>query len=194
MIPVDEIIENSKLPQSDIKIYSGMKFITISRLDNEKAIDRLLSICKRLKNKGYDFYWYIIGGGRLYDKIKLQIIDMRLEDSVILTGELDNPMPLLKQCDVFALLSKYEGMPVTIHEAMILGVPVIATNVGGVSEQIEDGINGLLVENNDEAIFNGLKEILDSPSKLSRFKEQLKNYHYDNQNILTQLKSLFDNI
>lgn len=194
MIPVDEIIENSKLPQSDIKIYSGMKFITISRLDNEKAIDRLLSICKRLKNKGYDFYWYIIGGGRLYDKIKLQIIDMRLEDSVILTGELDNPMPLLKQCDVFALLSKYEGMPVTIHEAMILGIPVIATNVGGVSEQIEDGINGLLVENNDEAIFNGLKEILDSPSKLSRFKEQLKNYHYDNQNILTQLKSLFDNI
>ena len=168
-----------------------MKFITISRLDNEKAIDRLLSICKRLKNKGYDFYWYIIGGGRLYDKIKLQIIDMRLEDSVILTGELDNPMPLLKQCDVFALLSKYEGMPVTIHEAMILGVPVIATNVGGVSEQIEDGINGLLVENNDEAIFNGLRNMAAHPT--SRFKEQLRTT-IDKPKNLTEAKSLFDNI
>jgi len=195
MIPVHEIIQKSMLPLPDnVEIHAGLKIVTISRLDREKALDRLLNVCKRLKIEGYRFHWYLVGGGNLYDNIIEQINKLQLEDTVILTGELENPLPLLRRCDLFALLSKYEGMPVTIHEAMLLGVPVIATNVGGISEQIENGINGMLVENDEEAIINGLKTLLDNPAKLKKYGEQLKNYVYNNQRIVAQLKSLFDNL
>jgi len=195
MIPVDEIIEKSMQSLSaDIKLHPVPRIITISRLDREKALDRLLNVCRRLKEEGYWFHWYLVGGGVLYDNIIGQLKKLRLENTVTLTGELENPMPLLKQCDFMALLSKYEGMPVTVHEAMILGVPVIATNVGGVSEQIQDGINGLLVDNDEEAIYNGLKSSLDNPERLAGFREHLKNYRYDNQHILKQLTALFDSL
>lgn len=194
MIPVDEILNNSIMPMPEVEVKPGIKIITISRLEREKELDRLINVCVRLKSEGYVFHWYLVGGGSLYKHINQLLKKLKLEDILILTGEVENPMPLLKKCDLLALLSKYEGMPVTIHEAMVLGVPVIATNVGGISEQIQDGVNGLLVENNESSIFKGLKNILDNPSKLRYFSEQLKNYQYDNESIYRKLKSLLDNV
>ena len=52
----------------------------------------------------------------------------------------------------------------------------------------------MLVENDEEAIINGLKTLLDNPAKLKKYGEQLKNYVYNNQRIVAQLKSLFDNL
>ena len=62
---------------------------------------------------------------------------MNLQDEVVLTGALSNPCPLLKHCNLMVLFSEYEGTPVTIDEAGVLGVPVLANDVGGVREQIK---------------------------------------------------------
>ena len=72
----------------------------------------------------------------LRDEIQATRDKMQLNDEVILTGKLENPYPLLKQCNCLVLWSDYEGTPVTIDEAGVLGIPVLANDVGGVREQI----------------------------------------------------------
>ena len=59
-----------------------------------------------------------------------------MENQVQFLGHLDNPYPVMSRCDTLVLVSKYEGTPVTIDEAMVLGIGVIAPRVGGIEEQI----------------------------------------------------------
>lgn len=116
--------------------YLGVNIITVGRLDKEKAYDRVLDICGKLKDEGYPFCWYIVGEGPLKQHLKKRIRTEKLEGQVKMLGQLENPYPLMKQCDWLILLSEYEGTPVTIDEAMVLGLPVIAADVGGIREQI----------------------------------------------------------
>ena len=99
--------------------------------------DRLLEIAAELKQQGFLFHWYLVGDGVLFPQIKELRDRHGLQSEVTLTGALQNPCPLLKQCDLMVLFSEYEGTPVTIEEAKVLGVPVLANDVGGVREQIE---------------------------------------------------------
>lgn len=138
LIDYDTIIKNS-LEKPAFKIdKSKLNLITIGRMEAEKRYDRVLLIAKELKEKGLHFSWYLVGDGPLLEKYKAMCQDMNLSDKVIFTGYIDNVCPLLKQCDLFVLLSEYEGMPVTIDEAKVLGVPVLAKNVGGIADQIND--------------------------------------------------------
>ena len=88
---------------------------------------------------------------------------MGLEAEVTLTGAMENPYPLLKRCDLFVLISEYEGTPVTIEEAKALGVPVLANDVGGIADMIENNIFGRIVSNR----FN-TQEIADEICSMSR--------------------------
>ncbi len=76
----------------------------------------------------------------------------KAEEYITLLGHLDNPYPILKKVDAFILMSKYEGTPVTIDEAVLLKTPVISYTVGGIKDQIEDRENGFLVKNADEVL------------------------------------------
>ena len=108
-----------------------------------------------------------------------------------MTGPLSNPFRILKESDVFALLSDYEGLPNTIYEALVLGVPVLATNVGGISTQITDGENGWLVENNERKIESMLETILMNQERIDALKENLKSYIYDNDKVIEINKKIF---
>ena len=93
---------------------------------------------------------------------------LALEKTVTFSGRMENPYPVMKAADCFALLSKYEGLPVTIDEAKLLHVPVIATRVGGIPEQIQSEKAGILVDNDERDIYNGLKRMLAHPECLNR--------------------------
>lgn len=110
--------------------------ITVGRLEKEKAYDRILNICSRLIKENKDFCWYIVGEGSLLEHLEKRVIKERMQDYVKLVGKMDNPYPLMKKCNCFVLLSAYEGTPVTIDEAMVLGISVIARDVGGIREQV----------------------------------------------------------
>ena len=125
-----------------------------------------------------------MGDGEDYQQLSKRVLDSKLEPYVRMIGARSNPFPYVKKADVFALVSRYEGLPNTIYEAMILGTPVIATNVGGVSSQIEDNVNGWIVENTSEAIYAGIENILKHPEQIRRFKESLESYEYKNDEIL----------
>lgn len=137
LIRREEIIEKAAKPLTVAVDSSKFNLITIGRFEREKRYDRLLEIAAELKRRGFNFCWYFVGDGVLYPAITAQRDEMNLQDEVVLTGALSNPCPLLKRCDLMVLFSEYEGTPVTIDEAGVLGVPVLANDVGGVREQIK---------------------------------------------------------
>lgn len=165
---------------------SKYHIITIGRIDKEKAYDRVLDICKRLKEKGISFCWYIVGDGPLKEYIQKRIKIEQLTEQVKLMGRMENPYSLMKRCDWFVLLSKYEGTPVTIDEAMVLGIPVIATDVGGIAEQITRGNSEYLLIKSKRN--KGVSRTIDH---LEKVEKQL-DYKIWNESILHQIRNILD--
>ena len=167
--------------------------ITIGRMEPEKRYNVLLEVARLLKQMGICFRWYFIGGGVLFDEVKKQRDNMNLEKEVIMTGQLSETLPILKYCDLMVLGSNYEGTPVTIDEAKVLGVPVFSTRVGGIADQL-DGIFGYVFT--DESPKNMANEIADffskNREKISVFNlEKCKTY---NEQIRKSLTEIFINL
>lgn len=160
LISVEEIIEKGMENLNITLDRNVTNIVTVGRVDKEKAYDRVIDICLKLKNDGLIFRWYIVGDGPLLKSLQIRIEKEKLSSILIMLGRLDNPYPLIKHCDLFALLSEYEGQPVTIQEAMILKTPVIATDVGGISEILENGKGGYLVSNDLTSIYSKLKMLI----------------------------------
>lgn len=75
-----------------------------------------------------------------------------------LLGRLENPYPLMKKCDWLVLLSEYEGTPVTIDEAMVLGLAIAAVDVGGIREQMSGYEAGVVLAK--ERLYEDLKQVV----------------------------------
>lgn len=189
LLPIDDIKEKSSPMQYKNEI--PLNFITIGRIDRFKAFSRLMEILLELKCEGFQFTWTIVGDGEEYDIIHSKIEKSRLKENVTMTGALDNPFIELKKADIFALLSEYEGLPNTIYEAFILGIPVLATDVGGISTQVNDGVNGWLVENNKKDIKNKIKFLLTHREEFLTVSENLKGYTYDNDIVRLTNEKIF---
>lgn len=174
-IEYDSIIERMQEPSSVTVDSDKYNIITIGRMDREKRYDRLLEIANELKKRKIAFHWYFVGGGVLFQEMQNLCSKMNLSDEVTLTGNMSNPYPLMKQCSLFVLLSEYEGTPVTIDEAKVVGLPVFATDVGGIADQLEHGRYGMTVsvaaENNVEIITKLLMEALKNSNKKARLME-----------------------
>lgn len=167
--------------------------ITVGRLEREKAFDRIIKVARKLIDDDIYFTWFIIGEGSEYYKIKQMIEDNELGNYIFLLGKKENPFPIVKKADIFALLSYYEGSPNTIIEALTLGIPVIATEVGGIPEHIIHGVTGWLVKNNENSVYEGLKELIQNHQLREKIAENLKCYFYDNNKIKNNIKLLFIN-
>lgn len=144
-----EIRERAKAPLTVPVDESVCNLITIGRLEREKRYDRLLDIAAELQKRGFAFRWYFAGDGPLREEIERQLTERGLSGCVTLTGYMENPCPLLVRCRALVLFSEYEGTPVTIDEAKTLGVPVIANDVGGVREMLEDGRYGKITSDDN---------------------------------------------
>ena len=137
---------------SDTEFGRAPKFSvgTIGRLTFQKGQEYFIGMAKILKDKGYDFEFYIYGDGEKRKDYDDLIKKYKLENSVFLMGYAKDIPAAMKSFDVFVLPSRYEGIPYVILEAMKANVPVITTDVGGVSEIINDNVNGILVKKENE--------------------------------------------
>ncbi|HMU10825.1 MAG TPA: glycosyltransferase [Ferruginibacter sp.] len=133
-----------QLPGNDNKVY---KFVTVSRLSEEKGIERLIHAVGLLM---LPFRYYIIGDGDKRESLQNLINELELQDKVFLTGKKEDPFAGMEDADLFLMGSYYEGFPNVLLEAGACGIPVVAFHApGGIGEIITEGENGLLVEDND---------------------------------------------
>jgi glycosyltransferase involved in cell wall biosynthesis len=120
------------------------------RLKEPKDPMTFIRAAKILINKKQNVRFIIIGDGPLREKCSTLIKENGLEKKVIMLGKRKDARELLVDFDIFVLLSKWEGLPITIIEAMLAGKPVVASDVGGVSELVSDGGNGYLLKTGNE--------------------------------------------
>lgn len=174
--------------------FEGLKIITLCRLVMQtKGLDRAVETAYQLKQDGYIFRWYIVGEGQDRKKLEDMIELNGLQDTVILLGLKLNPYPYLKSCDLFVLPSRNEGKPVSVTEAQILGLPVITTDYASATEQVRNGVDGLVVDNNKgNSIYEGIKDILDHPELLIQFQNNLKERNFGNENTMMYFYDLLN--
>lgn len=139
-----------------------INIVSVGRVVEEKGYERAIDVFYRLKQERYKFKWYIIGDGILKEKVQDKINDLVLNQDIYLLGIKKNPYPYIKQCDLFFLPSLYEGFPTVTIEAKVLERPVLSTEVSGIREQIINWETGLIVDNNEEAIYIGLKTLIEN--------------------------------
>ena len=167
--------------------------VTAARLQNShKGIDRAVKALYRLKQDGFAVKWYVFGEGSDRSTIEAMIEEYGLQDDFFLMGNRLNVYPYLAKADLYVMVSRYEGKPIAVTEAQILGLPVITTRYASASEQVEDGVTGLVVENNDNAIYEGLVRAIRCPELLERFRENLKKVDFTNRESLNQFYKLIE--
>lgn len=143
----------------------GVTIVSVCRLsDQAKGLMRMARVCGALKTAGHKFHWYIAGEGRDRDRLEAEIASLDIGDCMTLLGGLQNPFPAYQAADVVAMLSNYEGLCGVVNEARVLEKPVIATRVSGVEEQLLDDSNGLVVEQDEQAIIDGLTRLITDPA------------------------------
>lgn len=158
----------------------------------QKRQDRLIEIASRLKKVGYSFQIQIIGNGPEEEKIKSLIKEKDVSDVVQLLGLKVNPYPYVKKADCFVLTSDFEGFGIAVKEALLLGTPVISTNVTGVKEVLANGEYGILCEINTDKIEEAMREMLDHPELQRKIRDQLTNFDCENGKIIEGLRNIIE--
>jgi len=164
---VNEIISISNEEKLDIKnnLFGPGDFfviIAVGRLSPQKAYLDLFSAVELVSSKHSNIRLLIVGEGDERSKLEVRIRELSLDNNVKLLGERDDVNRLLQISDIFINSSHWEGLPVSILEAMSAGLPIIATRVGDIPSVI-DGDSGMLVEPNpiqlQEALFTYLSDL-----------------------------------
>jgi glycosyltransferase involved in cell wall biosynthesis len=134
--------------------------LTLARLDRQKGIGYLIEAASRIP----ETLFVVAGEGPERAALEAKTDACGAKDRVVFLGHRRDVPELLASCDVFVLPSLYEGLPVSVLEAMASGRPVIATKVGGTDEAVKDGVTGLLVPPADPtALAQAIRRILDEP-------------------------------
>ncbi|BEU86821.1 glycosyltransferase family 4 protein [Selenomonas sp. TAMA-11512] len=138
---------------------SRLHFVMVARFSPPKRQDLIVRALRELRAQGYgdalrvDF----VGDGELLEGVRRLAKELEVEDDVSFLGNRTDVDALLPAYDAFLLISDFEGFPISILEAMRTGLPVIASDVGGVKEEVIDGETGRLVPRGDAA---GLASVL----------------------------------
>jgi len=137
----------------------------VGRLAPPKDFFTLLKAFKRVEDKAK---LLIVGGGELYSEIQRFVREKGLNGRVILTGEREDIPEILTASDIFVLATNWEGLPRSIIEAMMVGLPVVATEVGGVPELVENEVTGFLIPPRDPDALAEVLQRLIADSELRR--------------------------
>ncbi len=171
-------------------------FVSVGTVFPQKGFDRFLKVHKKLLEEGYPHKIQIIGDGYDFENIKNLKTELGVDKTTEMFGFTDNPYPYFKAADFYVLSSRYEGFPTVLFEAITLRKNIIATEVSGVNEMLENGKLGLIVENSEEGIYQGMKKALTNPESFSVYQENLKDYQmpFNLKNSVNKIMKIIDEL
>lgn len=184
--------ESGKIIQSAQELVTDTQFLAeeiklvgVGKLLGSKGFDRILRIAKRLLDERYPIHIYVLGEGPERDSLQRYIKDNQLENRVTLLGYQLNPYKYVAKCDLFVCASYAEGFSTAATEALILGLPVCTVDVSGMKEMLGTGNEyGVVVPNDDEALYKGIKLLLEDVELMKHYRKQAtlrgKNFSTEN--------------
>ena len=196
VVESDVIRERSMdLMPEKAKVARKRTLVSVGRMVPQKSFDRLLRVVKRLKNEGFDFEMLLLGTGELEEKLKKQSRELQVEDTVSFLGYQTNPYKYVRNADLFVCSSLHEGFCTAVTESLIVGTPVITTMCSGMEELL--GLNqeyGIIVENNENALYEGIRRLLKDEAMLSAYTEKAaeRGKQFSTEQAVTEIERLFD--
>lgn len=184
----DNVIEKSNEETGISFSKETFNIVTVARLMKEKGIDRLIRVHEKLIKEGLNHNIYVVGDGPEKEYLKKLVKEADIKDTFKMIGKKENPYPYIKNTDAFCLFSHYEGYPMVIIEAKLLGKFIIITNTSAV-EAIQNYDKSMVVENDEEHIYMGLKELLENKDKYMNIEIKTK---YDNEDIIEEINGILN--
>lgn len=163
--------------------------LTVGRLTAQKSFEVSIEVCKRLKEKGENIVWYVLGEGNQRHILEKLILENGLTDTFYLPGAVSNPYPYLKNCDIYIHCSKFEGKSIAVQEAQILGKPIIVSDCSGNREQVENNVDGIICEFDEKIIAENVVNLLHNDDMCRRMGKAASEKNKVENN---QIQYLFD--
>ena len=180
----DEWFQIERRDRGNLLLFAG-------RLSEIKGVEYLIEAMPIVKREFPDVRLILVGDGELRGKLERRVRSFRLGETVTFEGDLDQSMliPLYSMATALVLPSFYENCPFSILQAFASGVPVVATQIGGINELIDDGETGLLTPPRDSyALASAISRMLADAQLRRRISDKAKEFAYKN----LQLKMAID--
>lgn len=190
------IIEKANEP-IDILLTEEFKIVAVGSLKEIKGYDRLLRIVKNLVQEGYKLHLYLLGIGPLQNQFEEYIRDNRLENQVTLLGYQTNPYKYVSKCDLFVCSSHSEGFSTATTESLIVGTPVCTVDVSGMREMLgENNEYGVIVDNSEEALCTGIKELMNDSKRLMNYRQKAveRGKYFSTEQTVKEVEKLLDSM
>ena len=148
------------IPKTGYDLAEPAQLLHIGRFNYQKNHRGLLEAFARILEKEPGCCLNLVGDGELRQEIEGFAEELGIREKIIFHGSQSDVHPFLHDADIFLLPSQFEGMPMTIIEAMGTGLPVVASAVGGVPDMLRNGESGILVSREPEAVAEAVLQLL----------------------------------
>ena len=170
---------------------------TVANYHPKKDWPNLLRATRLVADRGHDVQFLLVGQGPLQAEVEALHAHLNLSGVVHLTGFRPDAVRVMAGCDVFTLASLWEGLPVAVMEALALGLPIVATAVGGVAETFTDGVDALLVASGDAAaLADALERVALDASLRSRLADAARSRgpEFDAARAQRRIEAIYDEV
>lgn len=174
--------------------FNGKRILSVCRISEQKGIDFIIPVLARLRAEKYNLRWYIVGPADedYKNKIIEAALDAGVADILILIGARDNPYAYMRDADIFALPSRYEGKPITIEEAKALFKPIVCSNYVSADEQLDGGRLGVICPIGSEGLYDGVKRLLDDEKLCDEFTVRLSHEKFGNEGEISKFYDMIE--
>ena len=166
--------------------------MSVGRVSFEKGLDMIPSIAKGISYKQVPFEWDVIGGATTEVMAAHQeLVHQNGMDGVVkFLGQMENPMPYVAAADIVVIPSRFEGWGMTLSEALVLGKPVVATDLPVFREQVKNGVNGLLVPLEVNAFAEAIIRLINNPDLRVQLSKAAIDYPFTKDEVVNEFAEL----
>jgi glycosyltransferase involved in cell wall biosynthesis len=166
------------LPSNHLEFLSRrFTVVSVGRFSEEKGLVTLVHVIGDLIRGGHDLQLLLLGDGGLRGPLTSLTASLGITDRVFMPGHVSNVLPYLRRCQVFAMPSLTEGLPMALLEAMYAEIPIVASRVGGIPEALLDGRAGMLIApGQPDDLKQAIQHVYGLPTNLSAMVQLAKQH------------------
>ncbi|WP_319995448.1 glycosyltransferase [Trichococcus shcherbakoviae] len=197
-------IETRKIREISNELVSDIKFnpdiiniCSVGKIIPSKNFIALARIHKKLLDEGLENHFYILGIGPEQKNIEAFLEQNGIKDSFTFLGYKDNPYKYVSKCDLYVCSSLREGYSTAVTESLIVGTPVVTTLCSGMKEMLgENNEYGIITENNEVALYEGIRQMLNDPGLLNYYKRKAieRGDFFSTERTVEAVEELLDNL
>lgn len=193
-----KIIDKSKELVDDVDITNDcINICSVGKIAEVKGFDRLARIHKRLIDDGIKNRIYILGEGAQRKEIESYLEKEDLRNTFRFLGYKENPYKYVSKFDLYVCASLSEGFSTSVTESLIVGTPVVTTLCSGMQEMLgENNEYGIVTENNEDALYEGIKRIISEEGLLEHYREMAieRGKFFDTKNTIKAVEEMLDSL